>query len=123
MIRAGLPVTHSDPVSGGAVHGRAFNPLISLKALAYFDDVPALPAAVKARLSAAEVFTTKSPRHRGRSCSQLVTRYSLLATRYSLLTIQVGGGAEGGGDGGAESRGALDAAGRAEAADPRVKLG
>ena len=35
------------------VHGRAFNPLITLKALSYFDDVPDLPPAAKSRLVAA----------------------------------------------------------------------
>src|SRR5579862_8527327 len=39
--------------AGRIVHGRAFNPLITLKALSFFDDVPALPAEVKSRLSAA----------------------------------------------------------------------
>ncbi len=39
--------------AGTVVYGRGFNPLITLKALSYFDDVPALPAAVKARLRAA----------------------------------------------------------------------
>ena len=39
--------------AGRIVYGRAFNPLITLKALSYFDDVPALPAAVKERLAAA----------------------------------------------------------------------
>jgi hypothetical protein len=39
--------------AGAVVYGRSFNPLITLKALSYFDDVPALPAAVQARLAAA----------------------------------------------------------------------
>ena len=39
--------------AGSVVYGRSFNPLITLKALSYFDDVPTLPAAVQARLSAA----------------------------------------------------------------------
>jgi len=39
--------------AGCAVHGRSFNPMITLKALSYFDDVPALPEAVKGRLATA----------------------------------------------------------------------
>lgn len=39
--------------AGAAVYGRSFNPLITLKALSYFDDVPSLPAEVRARLRAA----------------------------------------------------------------------
>jgi hypothetical protein len=39
--------------AGRVVHGGAFNPLITLKALSYFDDVPALPDAVRKRLAAA----------------------------------------------------------------------
>lgn len=39
--------------AGLVVHGRSFNPLITLKALSYFDDVPGLSADVRRRLSAA----------------------------------------------------------------------
>ncbi len=39
--------------AGRVVYGRSFNPMISLKALSFFDDVPALPVAVRERLSAA----------------------------------------------------------------------
>ena len=39
--------------AGTVVYGRSFNPLITLKALGYFDDVPALPGAVRARLGVA----------------------------------------------------------------------
>ncbi|OLN26779.1 hypothetical protein DVDV_2479 [Desulfovibrio sp. DV] len=39
--------------AGRVVYGRSFNPLISLKALSYFGDVPQLPAAVGKRLLAA----------------------------------------------------------------------
>ncbi|UFP92735.1 nucleotidyl transferase AbiEii/AbiGii toxin family protein [Gloeobacter morelensis] len=39
--------------AGAVVYGRSFNPLIALKALSYFDDLPTLPTAVRARLSAA----------------------------------------------------------------------
>jgi hypothetical protein len=38
---------------GRVVYGRSFNPMITLKALSFFDDVPALPAEVQRRLSAA----------------------------------------------------------------------
>jgi hypothetical protein len=39
--------------AGRVVYGRSFNPLITLKALSFFDDVPALAAEVQRRLSAA----------------------------------------------------------------------
>ena len=39
--------------AGTVVYGRSFNPLITLKALSYFDDMPTLPAEVRARLAAA----------------------------------------------------------------------
>ena len=39
--------------AGRVVYGRSFNPMITLKALSFFDDVPSLPAEVKKRLSAA----------------------------------------------------------------------
>jgi len=39
--------------AGRIVYGRNFNPMITLKALSYFDDLPALPAAVRNRLTAA----------------------------------------------------------------------
>ena len=39
--------------AGRVVYGRGFNPLITLKALCYFDDVPTVPAEVRQRLSAA----------------------------------------------------------------------
>jgi Nucleotidyl transferase AbiEii toxin, Type IV TA system len=39
--------------AGTVVYGRSFNPLITLKALSYFDDVPMLPEATRTRLSAA----------------------------------------------------------------------
>ncbi len=38
---------------GRIVHGRAFNPLVTLKALTHFGDVPDLPAPVRRRLVAA----------------------------------------------------------------------
>ena len=39
--------------AGGVVYGRSFNPLIALKALSYFEDVPKLPLEVRHRLLAA----------------------------------------------------------------------
>jgi hypothetical protein len=39
--------------AGRVVYGRSFNPMIALKALSFFDDVPTLPAEVRDRLSAA----------------------------------------------------------------------
>ncbi len=39
--------------AGKVVYGRSFNPLITLKALSYFDDLPTLPVEVRKRLSAA----------------------------------------------------------------------
>jgi hypothetical protein len=39
--------------AGGVVYGRRFNPLITLKALSFFDDLPMLSGEVRARLSAA----------------------------------------------------------------------
>ena len=49
--------------AGRIVYGRSFNPMITLKALSFFDDVPALPAEVRRRLSAAvgEVDPTNLP--------------------------------------------------------------
>jgi hypothetical protein len=39
--------------AGRIVYGRSFNPMITLKALSYFDDVPTLPGEVRRRLNAA----------------------------------------------------------------------
>src|ERR1017187_3482005 len=49
--------------AGGVVYGRKFNPLITLKALCYFDDVPALPVEVRTQLARAveSVDVTKLP--------------------------------------------------------------
>jgi hypothetical protein len=41
--------------AGRIVYGRSFNPLITLKALSFFDDVPTLPADTRQRLRAAVV--------------------------------------------------------------------
>lgn len=37
--------------AGGVVYGNSFNPLISLKALSFYDDLPGLPNEVRQRLS------------------------------------------------------------------------
>ena len=39
--------------AGIVVYGRKFNPLITLKALSFFDDLPALPGVVRARIGKA----------------------------------------------------------------------
>jgi Nucleotidyl transferase AbiEii toxin, Type IV TA system len=39
--------------AGRVIYGHSFNPLITLKALSYFDDVPALPRDVRDRLKSA----------------------------------------------------------------------
>jgi len=39
--------------AGQVVYGRGFNPIVALKALSYFDDVPTLPLIVRKRLLAA----------------------------------------------------------------------
>jgi Nucleotidyl transferase AbiEii toxin, Type IV TA system len=52
LIRHGIDLPQL-LAAGIVVYGRRFNPLITLKALSYFSDVPALPAAVCERLRAA----------------------------------------------------------------------
>jgi hypothetical protein len=52
LIGAGIDLPHI-LAAGTIVYGRAFNPLITLKALSYFDDVPRLPKAVRRRLQRA----------------------------------------------------------------------
>jgi hypothetical protein len=52
LIRHGIELPQV-LAAGAAVYGRSFNPLITLKALSYFDDVPALPPEVRERLRAA----------------------------------------------------------------------
>src|ERR1039458_6790064 len=49
--------------AGSVVYGRRFNPLITLKALSFFDDLPMVSAEVRDRLSAAvaAVDVTKPP--------------------------------------------------------------
>ncbi len=52
LIRHGiaLPATLA---AGRVIYGHSFNPLITLKALSYFDDVPTLPQDVRDRLKSA----------------------------------------------------------------------
>jgi len=52
LIRQGIDLRHV-LAAGAVVYGRSFNPLVTLKALSYFDDVPALPIEVQERLQAA----------------------------------------------------------------------
>ncbi|MFZ2446350.1 MAG: nucleotidyl transferase AbiEii/AbiGii toxin family protein [Syntrophobacteraceae bacterium] len=52
LVRHGIDLP-SALAAGRVVYGRSFNPLITLKALSYFDDVPTLPAVVRDRLCAA----------------------------------------------------------------------
>jgi hypothetical protein len=49
--------------AGAVVYGRQFNPLVTVKALSYFDDLPGLPTEVRRRLAAAvaAVDLTKLP--------------------------------------------------------------
>jgi hypothetical protein len=55
--------------AGAVVYGRSFNPMITLKALSYFDDVPSLPVAIQERLRAADVpvLTPHAQRDNGRA--------------------------------------------------------
>ena len=52
LICHGIDLPHV-LAAGAVVYGRSFNPLVTLKALSYFDDVPALPIEVQERLQAA----------------------------------------------------------------------
>jgi Nucleotidyl transferase AbiEii toxin, Type IV TA system len=52
LIRHGIDLPRA-LAAGAVVYGRSFNPLITLKALSYFDDVPSLPDDVRQRLRAA----------------------------------------------------------------------
>jgi hypothetical protein len=49
LIRHGIDLPHV-LAAGAVVYGRSFNPLITLEALSYFEDVPALPAELRERL-------------------------------------------------------------------------
>ena len=52
VLRHGIDLPHV-LAAGAVVYGRAFNPLITLKALSYFADVPSLPAELRERLQRA----------------------------------------------------------------------
>lgn len=52
LIGAGVDLPHI-LAAGTVVYGRAFNPLITLKALSYFEDVPQLDESVRRRLRSA----------------------------------------------------------------------
>jgi len=52
LIRNGVELPMA-LAAGGVIYGRGFNPLVTLKALSYFDDVPALPQDVRGRLQTA----------------------------------------------------------------------
>jgi hypothetical protein len=52
LLRSGMDLP-TMLAAGIAIYGPAFNPMISLKALSYFEDVPGLPTAVGDRLSRA----------------------------------------------------------------------
>jgi hypothetical protein len=52
LIRHGIELPQL-LAAGAVVYGRSFNPLITLKALSYFDDVPTLPTEVRERLKVA----------------------------------------------------------------------
>lgn len=49
LIQNGIDLPHI-LAAGKVVYGQKFNPLISLKALSFFDDVPSLPEEVRIRL-------------------------------------------------------------------------
>ncbi len=49
LLRHGIELS-AVLAAGMVVYGRGFNPLITLKALSYFDDLPALAAEVRSRL-------------------------------------------------------------------------
>jgi hypothetical protein len=49
LIRHGIDLPQM-LAAGAAVYGRSFNPLLTLRALSYFDDVPSLPADLQERL-------------------------------------------------------------------------
>jgi hypothetical protein len=52
LIRGGIALPTA-LAAGSIVYGPSFNPLVTLKALSYFDDVPAVPADARKRLAAA----------------------------------------------------------------------
>jgi hypothetical protein len=52
LIRHGIDLVQL-LAAGAVIYGRSFNPLITLKALSYFNDVPTLPPEVRERLQKA----------------------------------------------------------------------
>lgn len=52
LLRCGIDLPTA-LAAGRVIYGRSFNPMITLKALSFFDDVPALPVEVRKRLNAA----------------------------------------------------------------------
>jgi hypothetical protein len=52
LVRHGIDLPNA-LAAGSVVYGRSFNPMIALKALSFFDDLPTLSADVRSRLSAA----------------------------------------------------------------------
>ena len=52
MLRHGIDLP-TILAAGAVVYGRQFNPLVTVKALSYFDDLPGLPSEVRTRLAAA----------------------------------------------------------------------
>jgi hypothetical protein len=63
LLREGIDLS-TVLAAGTVVYGRAFNPLITLKALSFFGDLPTLPGDVRERLSRAvnAVDPTKLPK-------------------------------------------------------------
>ena len=61
LIGHGIDLPANARGAGAVVYGRAFNQLITLKALSYFDDLPSLPAAVRRRLE--EAVAAVDPAH------------------------------------------------------------
>lgn len=62
LLRHGVDLS-TTLAAGRVVYGRSFNPMITLKALTFFDDVPTLPAEIRQRLKSAveAVNPTKIP--------------------------------------------------------------
>jgi hypothetical protein len=50
LLQAGIDLPTA-LAAAGAIYGETFNPVITLKALSYFDDVPDLPAAMRELLT------------------------------------------------------------------------
>jgi hypothetical protein len=52
LVRCGVDLPRA-LAAGTVIYGRAFNPLVALKALSYFDDVATLSVDIRTRLAAA----------------------------------------------------------------------